>query len=819
MKTVWYETLKAYVNKLLPAVILLAFLINGALLSQSISRGYPGSFILQHKEVYERLLGEYKDMPAEQAYAEISERHEELQAFVMFRMLAENLFGEPQEMIDEQLRQIEEARPGVTKRYNEGGYTLYSGDIHTDYAITQNLYEKISYIHGYPDYIATMTDRMNEMLSVSIFYREGTFAYRNIVRTPQDFAALRDAPLKLGLDEGVIASTKFAATDVFMIGIAFLLCIYLIAYEKDRKLLPLVKSTRGGRGRTIAAKLGTLALSVCTASALLYGSNLLLAAQTLGLGDLSRPVQSLSDFRGCSIPLTVGQYLGLFLISKTAAAVLVSMLFFAVMLLCSNSSFAYAVIAAGLAAEWAAWKFIPVTSWVNHLKFLNVFGFMDAFGLYSNYQNLNLFGYPANVRLLFLVIVPLALALLAALCCLAFTKLRYNEKISLLARATDRVRLWLGKLPGTVGLFLHEAYKLLIAQKALLILLALLAFEIHSVSQFFVVKYSDRVIYGHYLAQVQGGLTEETRAYIAAEQANFDNAAAVLAQAGEDLAGGRITQREYDGFVARGAVLQDRAAAFGWLTTQYEYLEGLRRERGIDAWFVDPAGYAQLLSLNGYSGDLSNHLLLTAAIIACLAAAFAQENAIRARNIIVTCRHGRGRTVMKKALAGAVVAVAAAALVYGAQLYNLLKWYDLSGWGAPVQSVMAFDTNGPRAAQWLQDFPLRLTIGQYALVLYGIRLLGVAAMASAVLLVSSLCGGVFTSIFASTALLEAPALLYLLGVTGAKYFSFLAPLSGNMLLAGGNTSLLLAAYPAACIGFIALMLVLTRRAFVKARFG
>jgi hypothetical protein len=818
MKTTWYEAVKAYLNKLLPVVILLAFIANCILFYSDVRSRGKDFWLAGDIGTYTQIIDDYKEKPAEQAYEELKALNSELQAFVDIQMLSQNIFGESQETIDDQLRQLEEQHPGILARYRNQEYSLYSGSIETDSGLINKAYSQISYLHGYKDYIASMTDRMNEMLSVSIFYQKNTFAYRNIIRTPQDFAMLRDIPLKLGIDSGVVRATDYGLTDILMIAVAFLLCIYLIAVEKDMKLLPLVKSTRYGRGRTIVSKLLTLCVSAGVLALIFYGSDIMIAHRVFGLGDLGRYIQSISDFRGCTVLMTVGQYLIIFLLSKAFVVILVSLFIFAVILLSSNSSFAYAVIASALAAEWAAWQFIPVTSWINHLKFVNIFGFLDAFGLYSNYQNLNVFGQPANIRLLFVMIVPACIAALIALCYIAFSRFRSSEKAGLFARLLDKTRLMLGRLPGTASLFLHETYKLLIAQKALILLILLAVLQYSAVSGYFVVRDHDQTIYGHYLGQVGGELTDRTRAYIAREQAGFDNAAAVLAQAAEDLKSKKITQNEYDGFVARNAVMQERATAFGWITAQYEYLDGLAREKGVDARFIDCAGYTRLFSLNGYGGDITNQLLVTVAVIACLAAAFAQESSTGARKIIITCREGRGRAVAAKAASCLIVAIAAAALVYGAQFYNLAKWYGLADWDAPVQSVMAFGEAGPAAVPWLKEFSPNLTIGQYTLFLYALRLAGVAALACAVLLVSSLSSGLFVSIFASTAVLELPALLCFVGVDAARYFPLTAALSGNMLMALGDPALVLMLALPLCLGAAAALLIAARQAFCRRHF-
>lgn len=818
MKTAWYEGVKAYVNKLLPAVIILAFVANGAIFYNSLIGEKEDSFLARNVDAYDKIIDDYKEESIQQAYEELKKLNDDLQAFINIQMLAQNTFGESQQEIDSELKQIEDKNPGILKKYGSHDYKLYSGSLETDAGLVNDVFNQADYIHGYSDYVSSMTDRMNDMLSVSVFYKKGTFAYRNIVKTPQDFVPLKDIPLKLDTSWGIVRSTDFELTDVFILGIALLICIYLISVEKDRGLLLLVKSTQNGRGRVIVSKFCVLALSMGVVSLLFYGSDILIAKQVFGLGTLARYVQSIPDFRGCTVLMTVGQYLDAFLLSKIFVIVLFALIVFAVILLSSSSSFAYTLIITIVSLEWTAWKFIGTTSYINHLKFINIFSFLNVFNLFSTYQNLNILGQPVNIRLLFFTVVPACLIALAVLCYISFLKLSFNEKTGIISRMIDRIRLSFSKLPGHVSLFLHELYKLLISQKALLILALLLLFQYHAVTNFFVVRNQDQIIFQHYLLEIDGKLTDKTREYIANEQIKFDNEANMEVQAADDLKNNRITQAEYNGIINRGSIMQERTTAFGWITQQYSYLDAINKEKGIDAWFVDPMGYTRLFSLDGYGDDAANELLVTGTLIACLAAAFAHENAIKSKKITITCREGRGRAILQKYLSCYLIAVVMAVLVYGVQFYNIFTGYHLTDWNAPVQSVMSFNGTVLSVVPQFNDFSFHITIGQYALIMYGIRLAGILATVSLILLLSSVSNSVFISIFVSTAVLEVPTLLYLLGFNDAKYFSFVEILSSNMLLANPNPMTWMIVIPTLCIGWATLALCFAKQIFCKINF-
>ena len=117
-----------------------------------------------------------------------------------------------------------------------------------------------------------------------------------------------------------MTALDFALTDVVAVFAMLLLATVLVRFERDTGLLALIRSTQAGRGKTALAKLAALALSLAPVLVLLYGVNLIYCHACYGLGPLSRSVQSVPALMRTTLSLSVGQYIGLFLLTKWAAA-------------------------------------------------------------------------------------------------------------------------------------------------------------------------------------------------------------------------------------------------------------------------------------------------------------------------------------------------------------------------------------------------------------------------------------------------------------------------------------------------------------------
>lgn len=114
--------------------------------------------------------------------------------------------------------------------------------------------QQIEYINSYPDFIDKMYDRAKAQSSSSIFGDESSFSYKNLYKTSNDYSGLKNTKLSLVNSDAFIATTEYSLTDIFIIAIVFLLCVYLFQYEREKGLYSLVRCTKFGRFKTIISK-------------------------------------------------------------------------------------------------------------------------------------------------------------------------------------------------------------------------------------------------------------------------------------------------------------------------------------------------------------------------------------------------------------------------------------------------------------------------------------------------------------------------------------------------------------------------------------
>lgn len=172
---------------------------------------------------------------------------------------------------------------------------------------------------------------------------------------------------------------------------------------------------------------------------------------------------------------------------------------------------------------------------------------------------------------------------------------------------------------------------------------------------------------------------------------------------------------------------------------QYEYIGGVEQAAGMQNSLVG--------------------LLALALLLAAVAPLFSEEVACHTEAMLLAARHGRGKLVYAKLLAGLLLTVGGLVLF---TLLNLLMYgcaYGFGGYSVPVQfSVMQ------------STFPYTASFGQYMLLQFGVQLLSLCALAAVLMLLSALLrsslpvlflGGVFSIVMLFTASLAEPPYNYI----------------------------------------------------------
>ncbi len=258
--------------------------------------------------VYEDLAG----CTALEAEERLAEEKELLPAMSVWREWTDG-YGEwnreEREAFLERNREILENYPNLNP---EGSYLSYLTNYYSEQDPIDAVLSQASAAAHYEDYLAGIDGKAEIMTASSLFGDPDTFSYQNIERTPPVYAHLKGTVLPAADSEGVLLATGFPLTDVFLLAAFLLLAFSMLVGEREEGTLLLIKPAKRGYLETIAAKLLTMLFFSVALTLFFYGTNLFLSDRLLGLGALSRLVQSIRGMLASPYAMTAGQYLRVF---------------------------------------------------------------------------------------------------------------------------------------------------------------------------------------------------------------------------------------------------------------------------------------------------------------------------------------------------------------------------------------------------------------------------------------------------------------------------------------------------------------------------
>lgn len=606
------------------------------------------------------------------------------------------------------------------------------------------LLEQQKAVLAYPSYILEMPERAENAALLS-GKNADAYSLRNIEKTTRDFEGLETLPVRVDRDLALLALYQSPLSDILMLVFLLFVCVRLFSREYEQGLYPLLLATPG-RFRVACHKLAVLAGSSLLITLGIYGANFGIGGILMGYGDLSRPVQSMKEFLSCCLRISCWDYIWMGFLVKLAAAFLFGLLVLALFALLKKAVIVFLVCAAFLGASYGFYAAIPVTSSLNPLRFVNFFYLIDSFSILSRYQNISVVGFPVSMT----AVLPVVAAVLLVVC-IPTVLLRFSSGSvcrgvripSLVGRGLDDLQRLADRLHHHRLLFLHELRKALISGRGLLLLLLLGLLLWNNWDSAFRLNGGYEQAYTRYIQEMGGKITDQTIQQIAEEWEHLNN-------------------------VEEPQFYQSQIEALSRIESQVNAAVSREEQTGIPAYLVDESGYLKLMQDSG--ADFYDTLLILVAVLLCCCGIFARENTFGTRKMLRICPNGN-RLLTDKLLLSALLSVVIAAGVYGTRLAIVCKDYLLQYTEAPVQSIMV-----------LQNFPHSLTLLQYLLWLFAMRMLGAVAAGLMVAAVSAISRSDSMALALGTAVLIAPA-----AAAGAGASILLGVSLGPLL--GGNTML------------------------------
>lgn len=634
---------------------------------------------------------------------------------------------------------------------------------HYSFAVLSEFREDCYNAVHYKEFLDNIDAQAETMTKVSIFAKKGTFNYRNIKKTPPAYDKVRGVQPVFDISHGIVLATDNSFTDVLSGFVLLFAVLGIMLADREQGMAGLLFSLRHGRGHLLAAKCGALAVSLAGTVLLLYGENLVISAYLYGLGDLSRPVQSLTGFIGCNLDISVAEYLLIYVAYKFTALYAIGSLMTLVAVNTRNNITFYGITSVVLIAEGLAYKRIEPLSVHSFFRFVNLISFTKINENFHTYRNINFLGYP----------VPLILTMSISL--LIFTALFVGLSVFLCGKRRNisfrriGLKLFAGRSRKIHSLLYYDIWKSLMLQKGI-IAIAVFAVVFSTVQNSFVKKY-DRtdVYYRHYTETWEGGITPELLRFCDEEEMRFRT---IEARLGELYENGEYMSTEV-------RELERQLAPEAGFQLFHDRIEKVRDTENAQIFY--DSGYKRAFGLDVYDDDMKYALAAVLMLTFLVSPLIASDNKYKMSFIISSTASGRRSYLRRNALISGVYAILTASLWTMLYCKSISDYYSHDGLSAPVRSIAE-----------LSDFSLDITVLQYIILVAALRTAALLLIALTMLWVSVKSRSVTVAVLVNSALFALPIIICLLGVEIMADIGASALLRSNCILNGlSYTNLLL----------------------------
>ena len=575
-----------------------------------------------------------------------------------------------------------DANPGVFEQYNElyqsGEYLIYTDDLMKESTLINELFEECSKVSEYNSYLESVQNTKNRLNGISIFQKESdSFSDRNIEKSAADYKEMDKIQIRWQPSKGIVLALESSITDILLFLGIMLFVGSLITEEKEKRLLYITRATKHGMSTYLFEKLFALFIHTVALSVAMVGANLLFAAFTTRIGDLTASIQSLAPYMESSLSISVIEYILLSILTKAAVLFCFGTILSAVAIISIKSFMPYFTGMILLAISSILYITIPTYSNLCPLKYLNFIGAMETEELYGAYLNLNINEVPVSRLTLTWTTLVLLISSGVVLCLLIYLRGTHLELQKL------RISKFIRFHPHG-NLLRHEAYKLLITNRAVLILLCFaILIGYYGISQEYHPSVSEQY-YQKMMLQLEGEFTEQKEQLILAEQGRFDEAIRKISQIDAMVSNGEIDHLTADSMKTQWESVLLFYPSFERIALQYD------RVKQYGGEFIYDTGYLYLL------GEQDNSLLICALLLsACMVLSFhnsiSVEHSKNSWFLLGTTAAGRKKIIVRKVLVCLFCAAMMSVVPWIFRSIAISKAFPMNSLTVPIQSIPAFE--------------------------------------------------------------------------------------------------------------------------------
>lgn len=627
----------------------------------------------------------------------------------------------------------------------------FSGEHHYDWEALYELREECSQVVGYDEYLDSIDEQAKSMSSISIFAKPDTFNYRSIMKTPPAYEHMRGTKPVFGVSKGIILATENNFTDILIGFIVLFAVISLMISDREQGLSGLLFPLKRGRAYLLMTKAGVLALTIFITILLMYGENLIIGSYIYGLGELSRPIQSLGGFIGCNLKISVLGYLVLYMLFKFIAVFTIGAVLSLIAVNTKNTVSFYGISALILAVEGLTYALIHPLSKYSIFRYINLISFTRVNDIFCNFKNINFWGYPIP-----LIPTSIGAIFLIAGACTMLSAVLYSAKRNLEYRKIG-IKLGFIRSEKIHSQLYYTLYKSLILQKGIVFIALFIAVS-GFINTSFVKKYDPAdVYYQYYCNQQEGEITQETLGFIDSEKARFAEINA------------RIDELSQQGFSSElNQLYRDAAPEMGFIPFA-ERVSQIKDVNGAEIFY--DTGYKRVLGMHGYDDDMKYALACVLLCIFLVSPLIANDNRHKMSFVINATASGKGSYIRRNILTASMYGILSALLWIIPYMITVSRYYGMDGLSASLRSINDFI-----------DFPLNITVWQYLLIVFVLRTAFTVLSALVMLGISSQCRTAPSAVLVNFAVFVLPIIIYMLGAKFMVNIGFSPLLSVTAML-------------------------------------
>ena len=353
-----------------------------------------------------------------------------------------------------------------------------------EYQVLLEWEQQLSYLLGYKDYLIQIEQRANTYQNLPIFSNENSFSYKNILKTKQDFEAVKNIELSIGQNRFVLSIINDNSSSIFFILLMVIVSIVLLE-AKTNGLEPLIFGTKNGRWTITCYRF--FALFLCSILVVLstYGVKIICSYVFYGnLLEWNRYIQSIPEFQPFPMPLTTYQFLLWYLILQVFIAFILGLVLWSIFHWSQSISIGIGLSCVVMAIEYGLFATIKGNSILSIFRTINLVTLLSLKTVFFRYVNLNIFQVPIGEWHIILFTIALLfflfLAINSYLNCVCYPFGR-NKILSFLDKYIVKP-LCRNKLVLGTNLYSMEFYKILVSQKGLWIFIILFIWVLPNMS-------------------------------------------------------------------------------------------------------------------------------------------------------------------------------------------------------------------------------------------------------------------------------------------------------------------------------------------------